>query len=274
MNDVPAGLPGAPLMRGQLDGKRALIVGGGSGIGRAVTRAFRDEGAQVAVMEIDGSKCSELRSDFREVITVTGDATTWADTRAAVAATVAGFGGIDVLVNCVGLFDFYRGLDSLTEDELDASFDEAFRVNVKSHLISVKVALAELRRSHGSVILTVSTSGFWPGRAGILYASTKFALRGAVIALAHELAPDVRVNGVAPGGTLGTDLRGLNGLGLGDRRLDDTPNRADDLRNRTPLAVALTGDDHAASYVFLASDGARGMTGSFLHPDGGMAVKT
>lgn len=274
MTVVPSERLVAPRTAGQLEGKRALIVGGGSGIGRAVTRAFRAEGARVAVMEIDALKCSELRSEFDDVVTVTGDATTWADTKAAVTATVASFGGIDVLVNCVGLFDFYLGLDNLNEDELDASFDEAFRVNVKSHLISVKVALPELRRSHGSVILTISTSGFWPGRAGILYASTKFALRGAVIALAHELAPDVRVNGVAPGGTMGTDLRGLSGLGFGDRRLDDTPNRADDLRNRTPLAVALTGDDHAASYVFLASNGARGMTGSFLHPDGGMTVKT
>ena len=102
--------------------------------------------------------------------------------------------------------------------------------------------------------------------------ASKFAVRGVVMSLAHELAPDVRVNGVAPGGTLGTDLAGLRALGSAGNRLDDLPGRAADLEARTPLHVALTGADHAASYVFLASDDAKGMTGRFLHPDGGMAA--
>ena len=66
-----------------------------------------------------------------------------------------------------------------------------------------------------------------------------------MIALAHELAPDVRVNGVAPGGTLGTELTGPRSLGLADRVLDAAPGREEDLRHRTPLQVALTGEDHA-----------------------------
>ena len=60
-------------------------------------------------------------------------------------------------------------------------------------------------------MLTASTSGFYAGRGGVLYVASKFAVRGLVVALAHELAPDIRVNGVAPGGTLGTDLRGPAG---------------------------------------------------------------
>ena len=71
-----------------------------------------------------------------------------------------------------------------------------------------------LRRTGGSVVLTVSTSGFYPGRGGVLYVASKFAVRGCVIALAHELAPEVRVNGVAPGGTLGTELTGPASLDL------------------------------------------------------------
>ncbi len=136
-----------------------------------------------------------------------------------------------------------------------------------------KAALAELRRSCGSVVLTVSTSGFYPGRGGILYVASKFAVRGCVIGLAHELAPDVRVNGVAPGGTLGTELTGPGSLGLADRTLDADPGRADDLRRRTPLHVALTGADHAGSYVFLASDRASGITGTIVHSDGGIGVR-
>jgi NAD(P)-dependent dehydrogenase (short-subunit alcohol dehydrogenase family) len=256
-----------------LAGKRALVVGGGSGIGQAVVEAFGAEGASIAVLELDPAKCADLERDRPGLVVTSGDATSWSDTRDAVDAAVDAFGGLDVLVNCVGLFDFYRGLGELSADELDAAFDEAFHVNVKSHLVSVHVARPHLVAARGSVVLTVSTSGFYPGRGGILYVASKFALRGAVVALAHELAPEVRVNGVAPGGTLGTDLRGLSGLGLDDRRLDNTPDRAADLRRRTPLDVALTAADHAASYVFLASDAARGMTGRFLHPDGGVGIR-
>ena len=257
----------------QLAGRRALVVGAGSGIGRAVTLAFAREGAQIGALELDAAKCEALRAEVAGAVVTCGDATSWRDTDAAVAATVDAFGGLDVLVNCVGLFDFYRGLASLSRAELDAGFDEAFHANVKSHLVSVHAALPALQASRGCVVLTVSTSGFTPGRGGVLYVASKFALRGVVASLAHELAPDVRVNAVAPGGTLGTDLRGLAALGLDDRRLDDDPGRADDLAARTPLHVALTADDHAASYVFLASDAARGMTGRFLHPDGGMPAR-
>ena len=123
------------------------------------------------------------------------------------------------------------------------------------------------------MVLTVSTSGFYPGRGGVLYVASKFAVRGCVIALAHELAPQVRVNGVAPGGTLGTELTGPRSLGLDGRALGEAPGREQELRGRTPLRVALTGDDHAGSYVFLASDRARGITGTVVHSDGGAGVR-
>jgi len=148
-----------------------------------------------------------------------------------------------------------------------------FAVNVKSQLVCVRAALPELRRARGSVVLTVSTSGFYPGRGGVLYVASKFAVRGCVVALAHELAPDVRVNGVAPGGTLGTGLTGPASLGLAGRALGAAPGREQDLRARTPLRVALTGDDHAGSYVFLASDRARGITGTVVHSDGGIGIR-
>jgi NAD(P)-dependent dehydrogenase (short-subunit alcohol dehydrogenase family) len=260
-------------MSGWLDGKRALVVGAGSGIGRAVVDAFLSEGAQVAVLERDAGKCAAIREALPQVPVVTGDATTVAANEQAVAAAVEAFGGLDVLVNCVGVFDFYKGLSDVDADVLDKAFDEMYSVNVKSHLLSVKAALPALRESGGSVVLTESTSAYYPGRGGVLYVSSKFAVRGLVTTLAHELAPDIRVNGVAPGGTLNTDLRGLDSLGLNENRLDDTPNRAADLAARNPLGVALTGEDHAWSYVFLASDRARGVTGGVVHPDGGIGAK-
>src|SRR5580658_1828863 len=258
---------------GWLDGKRALVAGAGSGIGRAVVGAFAGEGAAVAALEVDPAKCARLSAELTGCVVHRGDATSLADARAAVDAACASLGGLDVLVSCVGIFDFYRGLADLDPGDLDDAFDEMFLVNVKSQLVLVKAALDELRRSSGSVVLTVSTSGFYPGRGGILYVASKFAVRGCVIALAHELAPQVRVNGVAPGGTLGTDLTGARSLGLGDRVLETTADREQDLRRRTPLQVALTGDDHASSYVFLASDRARGITGTVVHSDGGIGVK-
>jgi NAD(P)-dependent dehydrogenase (short-subunit alcohol dehydrogenase family) len=259
---------------GWLDGRRALVVGAGSGIGRAVVDAFRAEGAQVAVLERDEAKCAALREQIPGLPVVAGDATTQAANEAAVDAAVSSFGGLDVLVSCVGIFDFYRGLSDLDAGLIDDAFDEMFSVNVKSHLHSVKAALPELRRSGaGSVVLTESTSAYYPGRGGVLYVSSKFAVRGLVTTLAYELAPEVRVNGVAPGGTLRTDLRGLASLGLNDRRLDDTPGREAELAGRVPLGVALSGADHAWSYVFLASARSRGITGDVVHPDGGIAVK-
>jgi len=255
---------------GWLDGKRALIAGAGSGIGRAVLDAFSAEGARVAALEIDPAKSARLAAQY---VTYNGDSANLADAAAAVAVSCDRFGGLDVLVNCVGIFDFYRGLGSLDADRFDDAFDEMFRANVKSQLVSVKAALGPLRESGGSVVLTTSTSGFYPGRGGILYVASKFAVRGCVLALAHELAPQVRVNGVAPGGTLGTDLTGPASMGLADRTLGNAPGREEDLRVRTPLQVALTPADHAAAYVYLASDRARGVTGTILHSDGGIAIR-
>lgn len=262
-------------MRAWLHGKRALIVGGGSGIGRAVVDAFLAEESRVAVLERDPGKCEMLRAQRPEVRVVEGDAITSEANHRAVTAAVDSFGGLDVLVNCVGVFDFYRGVADLDADNLAAAFDEMFRTNVLSHLQSVKAALSALRNgTEPSIILTESASSYYPGRGGVLYVSSKFAVRGLVASLAHELAPHIRVNGVAPGGTLNTDLRGLNSLGLKDTRLDDYPDRARDVAARTPLNVALSGEDHAWSFVFLASGRSRGITGETIHPDGGFGLGT
>jgi NAD(P)-dependent dehydrogenase (short-subunit alcohol dehydrogenase family) len=256
-----------------LAGKRVLVVGAGSGIGRAVHDAFVAEGAAVAVLERDAEKADELRRTAPATLVVTGDATSPAHNEAAVGAIVDRHGGLDVLVSCVGVFDFNRGVRGLGRDDVLPAFDELFHVNVASMLMSVQAALVPLTAARGAIVLTASTSGFYAGRGGVLYVASKFAVRGLVVALAHELAPDIRVNGVAPGGTVGTDLRGPAALGMDAQSLADRPGREDELRSRTPLAVALTPADIAGSYVFLASDAARGITGTFVHPDGGIGVK-
>lgn len=259
--------------RGRLLRRRALIVGGGSGIGRALVSAFQAEGARVSVIERDAEKCLELQNSGLGATLIQGDASKVADANSALAMCESRWGGLDVLVNCVGVFDFYRPLGQIESADLPAAFDEIFRANVLSQLVPARAALAALRASRGSLILTVSSSGFYPGRGVILYVASKFAVRGCVICLAHEFAPEVRVNGVAPGGVVGTDLRGAATLGQAQRRVIDGPKRIEDLENLTPLRLAMSAPELAGSYVFLASDESRGMTGEILHPDGGMGIR-
>ena len=193
----------------------------------------------------------------------------------AVAAAVAAFGGLDVLVNCVGVFDFYRGSGDLDADLLDEAFDEMFRVNVKSHLHAVKAALPALRASRRLVVLTESTSAYYPGRGGVLYVSSKFAVRGLVTALAHELAPDDPGQRRRPRRHAGhRPARAAAASGL--RRPAPRRHARAGPRSSPPASRCRwrsSGADHAWSYVFLASERARGITGGVVHPDGGIGVK-
>lgn len=256
-----------------MTGKRALVVGGGSGIGRAVVEAFLAEGAAAVVLDRDAKKCASLSARFPQIVTVVGDATSREANEMAVDAANRELGGLDTLVNCVGVFDFYKGIADLDADVIDQAFDEMYSANVKSHIHSVKAALGSLQVSGGSVILTESTSSYYPGKGGVLYVSSKFAVRGLVAALGHELAPAIRVNGVAPGGTLNTDLRGLSSLGLNSVRLDDTLGEEHERAALSPLRLALSPADHAWAFVYLASDRSRGITGTVVHSDGGAAIK-
>src|SRR5262249_17508815 len=172
-----------------------------------------------------------------------------------------------------GIFDFYRGIADIDDAELDGAFDEIFAVNVKSQLTCVRAALPELRAAGGARGLTGSAARFYPRPGRGFGVASELAGRGGGVALAQGLAPQVRVNGVAPGGTLGTELTGPASLGLDGRVLGSAPGREQDLRDRTPLRVALTGADHAGSYVFLASERARGITGTVVHSDGGAGIR-
>lgn len=256
-----------------LEGQVALLSGGGSGIGRAVLDAFLAEGAAVAVLERDEEKCAALAGLGDRVHAVQGDATSAADNERAVSEALARFERLDTVATFVGVFDLYTPLTEIPAERFDAAFAEAFAVNVASVLHAARAAAPQLAQSGGSLIVTCSSSSFYPGRGGALYVASKHALRGVVVQLAHELAPEVRVNGVAPGGTLDTDLRGMASLGQADERLDDRPGRADSMRKRTPLSAALGPADHAGAYVYLASSRARGVSGEIIRSDGGMAAR-
>jgi 2,3-dihydroxy-2,3-dihydrophenylpropionate dehydrogenase len=260
---------------GFLDGKVALITGGGSGIGRGVVERFVEEGAKVGVLEISPRKAEDLRNAFPgdQVVVTEGDATSMADNERAVADVVDAFGSLTTLVCVVGVFDYFTELPALPKDKISEAFDQLFGVNVKSNLLAVKAGLDQLIENEGSVILTISNAGFYPGGGGPLYVASKFAVRGLVTELAYELAPKVRVNGVAPGGTI-TELRGIPALANQDTELKDVPEIEGLIEGINPLGIVAYPEDHAWAYAFLASkERSPAVTGTIINADGGLGVR-
>jgi NAD(P)-dependent dehydrogenase (short-subunit alcohol dehydrogenase family) len=258
---------------GWLDGQVALVTGGGSGIGRAVVARFIEEGARVGVLDRDPARAEQLRSEFGDrVVGLAGDVSWLADNKAAVAATVSAFGRLDSFVGNAGVFDVYAPIAEFPEDQLSAAFDELFGVNVKGCLFGAKAAFPELIKTGGSIVLTASVAGANSGGGGALYTASKHAVVGLIRQLAVEFAPRVRVNGVAPGGTI-TDLRGLATLHQDGSSQFSDPATADRLRAGNPLQMALQPDDIAGAYVFLASGGARGITGTVVTVDAGSTLR-
>ena len=259
---------------GWLDGQVALVTGGGSGIGRAVVARFVEEGARVGVMERVATRADQLRSELGDaVIGIAGDVARLADNQRAVAETVRAFGQLDIFVGNAGVFDVYAAVAELPEEQLSRAYDELFAVNVKGLLWGVKAALPELTKSKGSIVCTASVAGLNSGGGGALYTASKHAVVGLVRELAVELAPDIRINGVAPGGTI-TDLRGLQSLGNDDRSQFAAPDMGERLQAGNPLRIALMPDDLAWAYVFLASRGSgRGVTGSIVTVDAGAMLR-
>jgi NAD(P)-dependent dehydrogenase (short-subunit alcohol dehydrogenase family) len=260
---------------GWLDGQVALVTGGGSGIGRAVVARFIEEGAHVGVMERVASRADEMRAAFGEdkVVGIAGDAASPADNRRAVAEVVHQFGRLDIFVGNAGIFDVYASVADLPDDQLLRAYDELFGVNVKGIILGARATLPELRKTKGSMVFTASVAGLNSGGGGALYTASKHAVVGLIRELAVELAPDVRVNGVAPGGTM-TDLRGLTSLGNDDRSQFATPGMAERLSAGNPLHITLEPDDLAGAYVFLSSRrAARGVTGSIVLVDAGAMLR-
>jgi len=261
-----------------LDGQVALVIGATSGIGRAVVDAFLRCGAHVVAFGRSEEKLRDLvasnQSLARALATYAGDATDPHDLDRAATLAVDRFGKLDTLVCTVGAFDYYRTILDYNSEALSSAFEELFRINVLSYILAVRATLPHLLRQPSSIVLTLSTASFYPEGGGVLYGASKFATRGLVVHLAYELAPRIRVNGVAPGGTIGTHLRGLASLHEQDKRVDDAAaGRAERIQRSVPLQVAATPADHTAAFVYLASHRlSRVVTGAIINTDGGRGV--
>lgn len=250
-----------------------LITGGGSGLGRAIVDRYVAEGAKVAILDRSEERLLLVKSDHGDrVITVVGDVRSLADNRRAVDACLDGLGKLDCAVGNAGIWDFGTDLLDLPADKLDQAFDEVFHINVKGYLYLAKAAAPALVEAKGSMIFTISNAGFYPDGGGPLYTASKHAAVGLVRQLAYELAPHVRVNGVAPGG-ISTDLRGPESLGMAEQSIAAIDLSAT-AKERVPIGTLPTAGEYAAAYVFFAArEDNVPATGSILNYDGGFGIR-
>jgi cis-2,3-dihydrobiphenyl-2,3-diol dehydrogenase len=261
------------MISARLSGEVALITGGGSGLGRAIVDRFAAEGAKVVVLDKSRDRLSELAAAYGdEVVGVEGDVRSLEDNLAAVKAAETRFSKLDCAIGNAGLWDYSTALVDLPPDRIHAAFDELFHVNVLGYLLLARAAAAALVRSRGMLLFTVSNAGFYPGGGGPLYTASKHAVVGMIRQLAYELAPSVRVNGVAPGG-IDTDLRGLSALGEASRSISSLK-LADTAASYVPIGRLPTAAEYTGAYVFFATRGDTvPSTGSVLNYDGGLGVR-
>jgi 2,3-dihydroxy-2,3-dihydrophenylpropionate dehydrogenase len=259
---------------GWLEGTVALITGGGSGLGRALVTRFVEEGAKVVVLERDSDKVEQLRRDFTAdvAVSVADDVSSLAANKRAVAAAVDSFGRLDTFIGNAGVWDGSMSIVDMPEESLDAAFDAVFAVNVKGYLVGAKASYSELLKSRGNMVFTLSNAAFHTDGGGPLYTASKHAGVGLVSQLAFELAPKIRVNGVAPG-PFNSDLRGPVSLGLDKESLTGGRTAAD-IAPLLPLDYSPTAQDYTGMYVALASNAnSATTTGAVVQADGGLRVR-
>ncbi len=260
-------------MSNRLEGQVTLLTGGATGIGAAVVARFIEEGAKVGVMVKDVDQADLVSKRYGNDVAITvGDVRSFSDNEKATAETIAAFGKLDVFVGNVGVWDFMVPLADQSDDQISKTFDELFAINLKGYFLGARAVIPELKKSKGSIVFTASTSSYYTGGGGTLYVASKHAVIGLIKQLAHELSPDIRVNGVAPGGTR-TPLSGTQVGGFADTKMEEMPGLDDLIAGMTPLGRIAEPEDHAGLYALLASrrDSAY-MTGTVLLSDGGIGI--
>lgn len=256
-----------------LDDHVVLITGAGSGLGRGLLRRVLEEGGQAAVLEIAEDKVEDLRKEFgSEVLIRQGDVCSIDDLKALREDIRERFGHLDSFIGSHGIFDGNIPLLDIPLERLPDLFDELMQVNVLGNVLVAKVFADMLKERRGTIVLTSSTAAYAADGGGLFYAASKGAIRSVVNQLAFELAPEIRVNGVAPSGIANSQLQGPRALGLQDRRQSDVP-KEDFLSQFTalmPLDHLPTPEEYGHLYVFLASRHNTLMTGQTIVADQGL----
>ena len=254
-----------------LRGKTALVTGAASGLGRAIAIGLAAHGADVAAADLNlagAEATAAVVRDFGRRATVVGvDVTDWEQVRAMVASAVGDFGRIDIAFNVPGINCRKPALEMTPEE-----FRQVIDVNLIGVFHCAK-AIGEVmvKQGQGRMVNIASMMGHIGGLNSAPYTASKHAVVGLIRELAHELAPAVRVNGVAPG-PIGTDLRGPQALGMAERSIGSL-----DLSTfgaNVPLGKVPAAADYAGAFVFLASRrDARPATGGVINLDSGIGVR-
>jgi NAD(P)-dependent dehydrogenase (short-subunit alcohol dehydrogenase family) len=249
---------------GRLTGKRALITGAASGIGRATALLFAREGAAVAVVDVDeagGQAVAQMiRDEGGRAVFVCCDVTQAEDCRRAVQRAVDEFGGLDVLFNNAGIIRRATVIGT-TEEE----WDRVMAVNVKSIFLLSKYAIPVMAQAGGGAIVNTSSGwGLVGGRNAVSYCASK----GAVVNMTRAMALDhgaqnIRVNCICPGDTDTPMLRN-EAWQLGESDEVFLAEAAD-----RPLQRIGRPEDIAQAVLYLVSDAASFVTGTALVVDGG-----
>lgn len=251
----------------KLRGKTALVTGGGRGIGRAISLALAQEGAQVAVLDILGDNAAavarEIEATGVKALALTADLTKRAQVDRAVADTLAQFGQIDVLVNNAGWDRMEMFLDS--EEE---TWDKIIAINFKGILYVCKAALPSMvARGQGKVISIASDAGRAGSTGEAVYAGTKGAIIAFSKTLAREMARHkITVNVVCPGLTETPLLQGIREQSPKTEKVIEAVTRA------IPLGRVGQPEDIAGAVVYLASPAADFVTGQTLSVSGGLTM--
>ncbi len=251
----------------------AIITGGVSGLGRAIVERFVREGARVAVLDRSREGCAELKAALGDsVLCIQGDVRSSSDNQRLVSECVAHFGRLDCAIGNAGIWDYNISLARLPADKLSDVFHELFDINVFGYMALAKASLKPLVESQGSMLFTVSNAGFLPSGGGMLYTASKHAVVGMIRQLAWELAPHVRVNGVAPG-AIATQLKGPEALDM-QNRVFPGESMAAGAQTFIPIGHMPTPAEYAGAYVFFACrEDNIPATGTILNHDGGFGVR-
>jgi NAD(P)-dependent dehydrogenase (short-subunit alcohol dehydrogenase family) len=251
-------------MANRLAGQVAWISGGASGMGEATARLFAAEGAAVAIIDVQRERgealAAEIASAGGRAMFVAADVSREMQVADSIAATVARFGGLQIVVNCAGVVHV-----KLLHETSEAEWDLLMAINVKSIFFSIKHALPHLRKQPRSYMVNIGSIGSFIGQGLTpVYTTSK----GAVLQLSRSIALDYAVHGlrcncVCPGITDTPMLR---------FHLSSTPDAEATLRQRlrrVPMGVALTPEDIAKAVLYLACEDSSGVTGTSLVVDGG-----
>lgn len=254
-------------MAGMLDGKAALITGGGGGIGRAAALIFAREGARVAVADLSAESAAEtvalVNTAGGQAISLACEVTESAQVQAMVRATVSAFGRLDCAFNNAGIAGFQVNAGGKrTAEWADESFDRMIAVNLKGVWLCMKHELLHMQQHGGGAIVnTGSIAGLLGLPTSSAYVAAKHGVLGLTKTAALEYAPDnIRVNAVCPGY-------------IRTRMTEEAMRRrGEQLMARTPAHRMGEPEEIAEMVAWLCSDRASYVTGACYNVDGGYAA--